>query len=152
MPSKEIEHYIMKILKNVYKKDKMKKYDKKIRKVRKNKHTTKDKKKALHQQFKFVDKLIDHNLRKLNRFPMRIYTPRRKHYVRYADPHRVDRLWRRTARDIDPYANISNMYSAMYDLDFINKQKTALDHYSNQKWLTDQQNAYNAYSNAHHNN
>lgn len=147
MPSKEIENYIMKILKKVYKKDKMKKYDKKIRKVRKNKNTTKEKKLALHQQFKFIDKLIFHNLKKLNKLPTHIYTPRRRNNIRYADPNRVNTMWKRTSQIMDPYANISNMYSAMYDLDHIKAQKRALDHYANQKWLADQQNAYNAYGN-----
>ena len=127
MVSPEIQKYIEKILKKAYGKNKMSKYAKKIKK----KGNKKNKKHALHSQFKLTDKLIEHNLLKFNLMPVKLYNNLRKNKLKKMSSHQVKKIWTKVNNNntSDPYSKVSDVYKAIQSIDFIEKQKQAMDKY-----------------------
>ena len=127
MVSKEIETYVEQLLRKAYGPKKMKKYSKKVNNIRKKKKN--NKKKALHSQFKYVDKIIQHNMRKQGKVAQSRYTRKRMQKLKQMSPNAVRKVYRNTANTHDPYGHVNEMYQAIQALDFIEKQKRELEKY-----------------------
>ena len=131
MTPKQIEAYIERVLKKAYTPQKMKVYNKKIKKQAKKKKNPKN---ALHLQYKYVDKLVQHNLKKLGYAPTKMYTPRRHRALKFAQPRYVRKAYRRAnANYTNPYQQASNIYSEMYSLKDIEQQEQELNHWKTKK-------------------
>ena len=127
MLTPQIEKKIVEILKKAYGPQKMSKYSKKVKQIRKKKGGKK--KKALHSQFKYVDKLVQHSMKKLGKQSKARYTPSRVNNLRRMRPQNVNRIYNRTRQNPNPYEHVSDMYQAMQALDYIEKQREALAQY-----------------------
>lgn len=130
MVSADVEKYVLQVLKKAYGKKKMSRYSKKVKSLAKKK---KSKKNALHLQFKFVDKLIDHNLRKMGYMPRKNYNQRKKNTLKSLHKYSTRRMYKRVNNKhvSNPYKQVSDTYKAMNALEYIEQQRKELDKYKN---------------------
>lgn len=123
MPS-EIEKLVDTLLKKVYSKNKsrLSKHSKKVKKIRKKKG--KNKKKALHSQFKYADALLKHNQKKVGMRQTNVYNPRRRKALQTMNPYQVNRMYNQTyMRGNNPFNDFQNVYREIERLDWVNKQQ-----------------------------
>lgn len=133
MPS-QIDKLVEAILKKVYAKKpgKLKKHAKKMSRIRKKQKN--NKKNALHNQFKYCDKLLRYNQAKLGLRKTNIYNKRRQNALRRLPPQQVQRVWNDT--NVNSYNDIPPLYLKVLELD---------------GWVQQQQRAYNQYNQQNNN-
>ena len=125
MPS-EIEKLVDTLLKKVYAKKRLSKHSKKVKKIRKKKG--KNKKKALHSQFKYADALLKHNQKKVGIKPRNVYNQRRRRALQSMHPNQVNRMYNNTQMGgYDPFNDFRNVYREMEHLDWVNQQQEEYD-------------------------
>lgn len=131
--SAEIEKLVDTILKKIYAKkpSKIVKHAKKIKKIRKKKKN--NKKLALHNQFKYAAKLLQHNQKKLGLPTTSVYGNRRRANLRRMNAPRVQRMYQNTRpRKPYDYDDFKNIYRNLHELDWEEKQQKEYAMYNNQ--------------------
>ena len=138
--STDIEKLVDTFLKKVYaqKPQRILKHKKKIKKIRKRKN----KKLALHNQFRYADKLLQYNQKRIGKKPTSLYTSKRRRALQRMTEPRLSKVYNETQMRsyMNPhtYTDFKNIYRSLFELDWIAEQQQTYNNINTQHRMLQQ--------------